>query len=169
MVGFEGVYEVSSFGRVRSVNRIDPAGHRRQEHMLALQLDKHGYPVVHLRLNGRDYMKKVHQLVARAFIGPPTGHVQINHKDGVKTNAHVENLEWCTAQQNITHAVQNGLHANTAGSRNGRAKLTEAQVAEIRRLYAVGDTSCPRLARQFGVGKSTIGYIVQNATWVGAH
>lgn len=171
VVGFEGIYEVSSSGDVRSVDRLDPAGRRRLGQMRIPQVGKRGYPVINLRKDGKTFSKKVHHLVALAFIGPPpgpfgyaSGQFEVNHKDGNRLNPSVDNLEYCTRSGNITHAFRTGL-MNTVGIRNGRAKLDDASVAEIRRRYKAGGISIPSLATEFGVSKSAVGYVVQGATW----
>lgn len=96
-------YSVSSFGRVRN----DESG------LVLRQHDRKGYKSVLLR-NGCGDGKRfsVHRLVAMAFLGAPLDHKQVNHKDGCKTNNHVDNLEWCTGSQNHRHSrdvLKNGL------------------------------------------------------------
>lgn len=170
---FENIYEVSSFGRVRSVTRIDPAGRQQTGKMRKPYLGKRGYYVVTMRKDRKSHLKSVHVLVALVFIGAPPAplgakgsDIQVNHKDGDKKNNHFDNLEYCTHLENTQHAYAVGLHdGSLQGERNGRSKLTSDQVKEIRALYADNQGSIPQLARQFGVGKSTIGYIVQGVTW----
>lgn len=138
------------------------------------QVGKRGYLVVNLRKDRQTYAKKVHHLVAIAFLGPPPGpfgpgpgQCEVNHKDGNPLNPRVENLEYCTRAANVDHAYRSGLMDNAIrpGMRNGRARLDDASVIEIRERYRMGGTSIPKLAAQFGVSKSTIGYIVQRVTW----
>lgn len=70
-----------------------------------------GYPTVSLKNeNGRQSLR-VHRLVAQAFIANPRHKKEVNHKDRVKTNNDVSNLEWCTRQENVAHAVQSGAYA----------------------------------------------------------
>lgn len=171
--GFENICEVSSTGRIRSVARIDPAGRNQAAKLRTPQVGKRGYLVINIRKERKTYAKKVHHLVALAFLGDPgkpfgwgEGCVEVNHKDGNKHNNTPDNLEYCTRLENVQHSYNIGLHdGSLQGERNGRARLTPEQVQEIRALYATGQHSIPQLARQFGVGKSTIGYIVQGATW----
>ena len=108
--GYEGFYQVSNLGRVRSLERdiycSNGAVHHLKEKILAPFLDKDGYQTVSLYLNGKDKTIFVHRLVAEAFIPNPENKSQINHKNEVKNNNVVENLEWCTASYNINYGTR---------------------------------------------------------------
>ena len=104
--GYEGLYEVSNRGRVRSVDRVAIGrwGHnRRQAHILKQTPNGRGYLQVRFSIDGVKSAPLVHRLVASAFIPNPEGLPQVNHKDGVKGNNSVDNLEWCTASENALH------------------------------------------------------------------
>lgn len=94
-------YEVSSFGNIR--NAVT-------KKVLKTQ-DKHGYRRLNLTINGKSKNISVHREVAKAFIPNPENKPQVNHKDGVHNNNHVENLEWVTANENLQHAIDNNLHS----------------------------------------------------------
>lgn len=103
IVGFEGRYQVSNLGRIKSLNRI---GRRGQ--LLPGKLKKptgNRYLGTTLELDGKTYNKLVHRLVAEAFIPNPDSLPEVNHIDGDITNNKVENLEWCTASANHAHGV----------------------------------------------------------------
>lgn len=100
---FEGIYEVSNSGRVRSIDRIDSSGHHRHEHILCQRKVK-GYFRVHLfsPLKGHVHCT-VHRLVAKAFIPNYHNYPVVNHIDENPLNNRVDNLEWCTVQYNTTY------------------------------------------------------------------
>lgn len=94
--GYEGKYQVSNEGRVKSLNYNNTG----KEHLLIPSSDKRGYKHVNLFLNGYKKMKLIHRLVAEAFIENPNNYPQINHKNEKKDENYVENLEWCTQAYN---------------------------------------------------------------------
>ena len=91
----------------------------------------YGYLRVDLLKNGKAKTMKVHRLVAMTFLDNPEKYEQVNHKNGIKTDNRLENLEWCSASQNMKHAYQNKLKNAMKGSANYRTKLSDAQVIEI--------------------------------------
>jgi hypothetical protein len=153
--GYEGLYEVSDRGRVKSCRR---------RRLLALVVNKRGYVQCNLYKGGRVKNFLVHRLVVRAFIGPIRGGLQVNHKNTVKTDNRVENLELVTAERNRQHAREKGLVKPLKGEANPRAKLTEAEVRTIRQLRAEGVT-IRELAEQFSVTERTISKIVHRRAW----
>jgi hypothetical protein len=115
--GYEGRYQVSNLGRVKSLSfmqryvlRNGYEGYRRTKERIRKQkLINSGYRTVSLHLDNVDTTKLVHVLVAEAFIDGPRDRT-VNHKDGVKTNNVWTNLEWMSYQDNHLHAVENGHH-----------------------------------------------------------
>ncbi len=107
VVGYEGLYAVSDEG---DVFRVAPGRGAVPGRKLALWIGiTHGYQKVTLFRQGARSDKVVHRLVAEAFLENPHCYDQINHLDGVKTNNRVENLQWCTCEQNLIHAFETGL------------------------------------------------------------
>lgn len=170
--GFEGSYDVSDIGRVRSRARINARGHRQRERILSGTVDARGYVVVHLRKDKQSHLRKVHQLVLSAFEGdPPTplgntrSSTHVNHKDGDKQHNDLANLEYVTPQENHAHASRIGLRAPKVGTLNGRARLTAEDVVEMRRLVRETGATTHKMAERFGVSPSTANYAINGTTW----
>lgn len=160
--GYEGVYRVSSRGRVMRVAGGMGAIPGR---VLRPQRAGRGYLQVILCVNCRVETKKVHRLVAEAFLPRPPGCNEVNHKNGDKTDNRVENLEWVTHSQNLKHAHRVlGVKA-VRGEAHGCSKLTRHDVKKIRRLYAAGNHTYQELGEMFGVASPTIGQIVRREHW----
>ena len=109
VVGYEGMYEVSDQGRVRSLDRVDAIGRRCRGRLRATPpAGRRGYPRVSLTVSGRNRYAYVHDLVAMAFIGPkPDGQVT-RHRNDVATDNRVENLQYGTQAENLADARRNG-------------------------------------------------------------
>lgn len=111
--GYLGFYEVSTFGRVRSISRTvrGPFSNRiAHSRILSPSCEESGYPKVHLWRDGKSRVAHVHRLVAKSFLKKEIPRsIDVNHIDGVKTNNSVKNLELCTRTENMKHAVSNGL------------------------------------------------------------
>lgn len=118
--GYEGRYQVSNHGRVRSVEmhtRNSVASFIRKGKMISIKKDNNGYPIVTFCVNDKTSRHRVHRLVADAFIPNPDNKKEVNHIDGDKSNNIVTNLEWNTYAENIIHALDKGL--------NKRRKMVE--------------------------------------------
>jgi hypothetical protein len=177
--GYEGHYEVSDRGRVRSVGRKVLAEngsglhlHAVNERILKLSVNDKGYLRVGLCRDGVQRRFRVNRLVAIAFIPNPLGLPEVNHKKGVeKSNNAVGNLEWATRGTNMWHASTTGLLPKglkfNQGSKHGMSKLTEAQVIKIRSLYkgrGLGPSQ-PAIGRMFGVTHHAVRDICSGKNW----
>lgn len=167
--GYEGLYQVSNLGRVRSldnfVNCRSGAKQLRKGKILQPIKDLTGYFCVNFYKNNKMKRKSVHRIVAETFIPNPHNYPVVNHLDGVKTNDIVSNLEWTTHQANIQHAFNHGLR--TSGADNPRAKLTWEQVKEIRKAHNPHseEFNISSLAKKYGVSPSCILRIIRNITY----
>lgn len=99
------VTSIPIFGVTRDGRVMNMKTHR----WLALHDNGHGYMKVHTTVNNKQVTRYVHRLVAECFIPNPNNLPQVNHKDGIKTNNNVDNLEWCTSAENHRHAREIGL------------------------------------------------------------
>lgn len=150
--GFEGLYQVSNYGRVKGLKTntiLKPNEHT-------------GYLRVQLSKNGKQTNHFIHRLVARTFIPNPENKPEVNHKDADKKNNHVENLEWVTSKENSRHAVQQGLIKN--GSELKNSKLVESDIPKIREMIKQGHTYS-QIGKRFGISKTTVWQIKEGVTW----
>jgi hypothetical protein len=108
--GYEGLYQVSNLGRVRTVERVveRPTGNFKQKQFILKEQKNGDYCVARLTKEGKRKIYCVHQLVAKAFIPNPENKPEVNHKDLDKSNNCVDNLEWATRSENMKHAYDNG-------------------------------------------------------------
>jgi len=165
VVGYEGLYEVSDLGRVRSARR---ASNTHPGRILKPNLSPSGYLDVQLCRHNRPIHFRVHRLVLAAFVRRPIDREQANHINGVKIDNRPSNLEWLTPSGNKRHAHRIGLAPPPPpnlrrGSQCPGAKLTEANVLTIR--AARGQVTGPELARHFGVSKNLICRIQLRKVW----
>lgn len=164
--GYEGHYEVSESGLVKSLARTvrrKKGAYRVSEKLLSPASLRTGHKMVRLCNGGNCRNEWVHRLVAKAFIQEVEGKPWINHKDGDPTNNHFSNLEWCTASENAKHSYLIGREV-LVGERKGTSKLTADQVLEIRARYAAGTSGCA-LAREYGMNQGTISDILNRKLW----
>ena len=158
VVGWEGLYEVSSMGRVRTLHRRFAAP-RIRRHCITRQ----GYHQVYLVDGTRRKPLCVHRVVAAAFIGPCPDGVCVNHKNGLKDDNRFDNLEYVTPGDNNRHAFRTGLKPRPFGEMNHQAKLSDLQVSEIRNLYRAGGVFQRELAERFKISQAHVSSIVRGA------
>lgn len=115
--GYEGLYQVSNFGNVKRLegkiySYITNKYETRKEHMIKTRVNNRGYKITTLSKNSKVKSFAIHRLIAQAFLPNPNNFECVNHLDGNKLNNKIDNLEWCTTQQNIQHAYKNNLMTN---------------------------------------------------------
>ena len=161
--GYEGLYQVSNLGRVKSLDKIDSIGRKIKGRNMKLRLNKCGYVDVKLSTDSIEKDKLVHRLVAEAFIPNTDGKHVINHIDGNKQNNCVNNLEWCTQKENIQHAFEIGLREK----KRTYSKLKKEDVVYIRKHYISRDPvfGAVSLGQKFGISYKHILDIVSKKYW----
>lgn len=157
VVGYEGLYEVSTLGRVR---RIAAAMGTWPYRVLRPQADQKGYIRVCLCKDGRQRTTAVHIMVAQAFLGPRPPGTEVNHIDYRPSNPTLANLEYITHGENVRHAVLHGAR-RVRGEGHHKSKLCDEDVRTIRQSGAT--TSA--LARQYGMSRSSIRDIRMGRHW----
>jgi len=132
--------------------------------LMAPQNNKHGYLKVKLSKDGKWKMRTIHSLVAEAFIGPRPYGLDINHKNGIKTDNRPENLEYCTTSQNCQHAHDIGLGNPCRGEAHRSAVLTEELVKQIKQMQRLGLRN-QAIADTLSVPRQMVWRITSGNTW----
>jgi hypothetical protein len=158
-------YEVSSFGSVRSTERVveDSLGRKRLRKSVVLKplINHNGYLQVNLFIDCKNITSRISRLVAEAFIPNPENKLQVNHINGIKTDNRVENLEWNTSLENIRHSIVNNLKKTARGEQSGACKFKDEDIRYIRKSNKIKY----HLAKEYNVHITTITNIINKITW----
>lgn len=154
---FEGLYQISNFGRVKAlskiVNYIDGRNRYYDEKILKPRMNK-GYEGVHLHSSEKSKEVSVHRLVCLAFLPNPENKPCINHKDSDRSNNHISNLEWVTHKENTQHAIKvKRMHPNAPEINNELRN-------EIINLYFNEKMSGKMIAKKFNLKHGMIYNII---------
>ena len=166
--GYQGIYEVSNQGRVRSLDRNMPSRKGAREwttfcrgRVLVSTLQG-GYPSILLARGGKVKPTTVHRLVLFAFVGEPRPGQEARHLNGNRQDARLENLAWGTKAENMADKIPHGTLVR--GEAQVHAKLTVAKVIDLRRRREAGETYCA-LAKELELNESTVSYACRGITW----
>ena len=159
VVGYEGLYRVSNYGNILSVARYRTIDKTKvtyfvKERLLRCGYNKKGYKMFGLTKDKKLNSYSVHRLVAIAFIPNPENKPQVNHINGIKTDNGLENLEWCTNMENMTHAIANGL-MDTNKRKNNHFSLPVNQIDNEGNIINIFPSS-KEAERQTGINHSCI-------------
>ena len=162
--GYEGFYEVSNIGRVRSLPRKIPHGLGNayryvQGQLLSTKPGSNGYQCVMLSKEGDKKLCTVHRLVMLAFVGPCPDGLEVAHSDGNRLNPRLENLRYATRRENVADAITHGTA--TYGHKNGGAKLTPAQVTAIRSDVR----TLSEIAAEYGISRTSVSNVKNFKTY----
>lgn len=159
---YEGLYQVSNKGRVRSLDHIVPGsrgGERLVRGKVLKQTKSGNYFCVHLSKKGKSKVLNTHEIVAFSFLGKRPKGYHIHHKDGNSYNNIPQNLEYLSP---FAHAqtVQRRV-----GEENGFSKLTEGDVRQIRKLWNSNELTQEEIANMFGIEQMAVSSIIRKKTW----
>jgi len=152
VLGYDGLYEVSDLGNVKSTKFG-------KEKIMKQHTNRYGYCKIDLLNNTKRKKHSVHRLVAIAFLENPENKLQVNHKNGIKSDNRLENIEFNTRKENMNHARKNGLTSNNSG----KQRLTEKDVIDMRRLRTFLPTR--ELAIIFNVSVNQVISIINRRSW----
>lgn len=116
--GFDGFYEISNLGNIRSLYKYDVNKKKyilREHPLLLKKINDRGYLKLNLSMNGKRHLRYIHRLVAEAFIPNPNNYKEVNHIDSNPSNNNVFNLEWCDRKYNLDYMIR---HQNEIKERN---------------------------------------------------
>jgi len=151
---YEGLYQMSNLGRVKSLKFG-------KEKIIKPQENSRGYIQVGLCKEGERKFFKVHRLVMLLFVG--ASDLQVNHINGIKTDNRLENLEYCTGSQNMKHAFNTGLKIPAKGEKHGNAKLTAIEVKKIK--YEHKNMMQKDIAKIYGISPPLVSIIRSGKVW----
>ena len=168
---FPDRYEISSIGNIRSKSYLKQGRNRggifsfvTESKPIAKGMSHDGYYQVRLQAGREKVSRKIHRLVALAFIPVIEGKNCVNHKDSNRLNNSVDNLEWCTQQENVKHGYDSGSNSN-AKERHPQAIYSDDIAKEVRELVAKGNKP-KEVASMLGVNYSSVIKIKNNKRWV---
>lgn len=156
--GYNGMYQVSNFGRARSWKRHQGKPGKRKTPLLLKQTpDSPGYLRVSLWKNGNRTDGVIHRLVAELFIPNPENKDYINHLDGDKHNNHVSNIAWCTASENLIHAYEEGLRP--------RGNMTKEKAKILKKKLMSNPGNIEDLSKEFQITQIHAQNIIDEKVW----
>lgn len=165
--GYEGYYQVSNLGRVksleRSIQKSDGKLQRVKQKILKQRVTTAGYNQVPLYKDGKSNAFYVHRLVATYFCEKNNNGRYVNHIDNNPLNNTFCNLEWCKHMENIQHMVSQNRHPH--GISHGMSKFTEEDIVKIRSIHKNGDSTLQQIGELYGVGRDHIWQIVKRKIW----
>jgi len=156
---FEGYYEASSYGQIRSVKRIIKSGKLNvclKGRILKQRTMPSGYKMVGLFKLGVRYNDVVHRIIAKTFLDNSFAHREVNHKNGIKSDNNIQNLEWCNRSQNIRHSY------DVLGAESYISKLTKPDVLAIFKKYS---EFINELSSFYNVDSSVIKRVIKGRTY----
>lgn len=161
VAGYEGLYQVSNLGRVKSLSKIIQGigrgfPRKTKEKILTPCRTGTGYYFVNLS-NGTICMRLIHRLVAECFLDNPENKSDVNHKDGNKLNNNVLNLEWATRSENITHAFATGLSKPHHNQTNKKRVIISNHKGDTNTFQSIADAAAYIGVSRSGVSRVCIG------------
>jgi|SRR6185369_12819676 len=161
--GYNGRYKASDQGEILSINWRNTRGYMRKGKIMKQSHESNGY--LHLNMVTENGSKLVlaHRLIAETFLAPVEGKIFVNHKNGIKHDNRVENLEWCTKSENSKHSFSIGIQDNK-GVNHPSARFNNEQITEMREKHSNG-ISAYKISKEYKMSYTNAKDIVSRRTW----
>ena len=165
VIGYEELYQASTMGRIKSLHKIGGASRQSFTGIMKPKTNRGGYYVIHICKNGIAKETTVHKVIALTFLTNPYNLSTVNHKNGIKTDNRLENLEWCSIQDNLKHALETGLR-KCDGENNGRSVFNKDDIIKAKLMYNTGKYSVREVRDMIGKGtRGSLQRAISGDTW----
>ena len=171
MFGYEEYCEASTLGRIKVLQRFiktkDDKIKNMKEKILNLGYYSNGYEQFSISINNKRHTGIVHRFIAKTFLINPNNLNTINHKNGIRDDNRVCNLEWCSQSDNMKHSFRKLKRKikNMSGENNNNSILKEEDILKIRKLHNESNYSQRKIAKLYSVQPSCINKIIKKETW----
>ena len=169
VVGYEGIYQCSNIGRIKSLDhKVYHSNYKyriQKGRIISVSKSKKGYLQVSLSKNGKRFHTGVHRIMAISFIDNPENKPQVNHIDGNKENNLLSNLEWVTNSENQIHAINGGLCSHNRGENHHMSIFSNGQIKVMRLLFKLGVNN-RKVAELYNCSDAVVSNIKLNKTYI---